>query len=187
MYAKFMKDLLIKKGKYIDNEIIVVEGNCSAIIQRILPQKFKDLESVTIPCYIGTIVVGKTLINLRVSINLMPLSMYKRLGNLKVVPTKSHYSWRSLNYTTLWCGWGCPCESQTINFLGELCYHGHRGGCQYSHNSRSTLHAHCKLCSGMGNDNLETSVKDQKVSFNLFDSTTTTSIENICFEQGTID
>lgn len=87
-----MKDLLIKKGKYIDNEIIVVEGNCSAIIQRILPQKFKDLESVTIPCYIGTIVVGKTLINLRVSINLMPLSMYKRLGNLKVVPTKSHYS-----------------------------------------------------------------------------------------------
>ena len=42
LYTKFLKDLLTKKGKYIANEGIVVEGNCSATIQRILPQKFKD-------------------------------------------------------------------------------------------------------------------------------------------------
>lgn len=32
MYAKFVKDLLSKKGKYIDNESIKVKGNCSAVI-----------------------------------------------------------------------------------------------------------------------------------------------------------
>jgi len=31
-YSKFMKDILIKKGKYIDNENIVVGGYYSAII-----------------------------------------------------------------------------------------------------------------------------------------------------------
>jgi len=53
LYTKFMKDILTKKGKYIDNESIVVGGNCSAVIQRKLPEKFKDPESVTIPCTIG--------------------------------------------------------------------------------------------------------------------------------------
>ena len=58
-----------------------MEGNCSAVIQRILPQKFKDLGSVTIPCSIGAVSVGKALIDLGASINLMPLSMYRRIGN----------------------------------------------------------------------------------------------------------
>ena len=35
LYTKFLKDLLTKKGKYINNERIVMEGNCSAVIQRI--------------------------------------------------------------------------------------------------------------------------------------------------------
>jgi len=42
MYTKFLKDLLTKKGKYINNESIVIKGNYSVVIQRILPQKFKD-------------------------------------------------------------------------------------------------------------------------------------------------
>ena len=88
LYSKFMKDILTKKGKYIDNENIVVGGNCSAIIQRKLPKKFKDPESVTIPCTIGKEAADKALINLRASINLMPLSMCKRIGNLKINPTK---------------------------------------------------------------------------------------------------
>jgi len=32
LYTKFMKDILTKKGKYIDNERIVVGGNCSSVI-----------------------------------------------------------------------------------------------------------------------------------------------------------
>ncbi|XP_006577646.1 uncharacterized protein LOC114405183 [Glycine soja] len=88
LYSKFMKDILTKKGKYIENENIVVGGNCSAIIQRKLPKKFKDPRSVTIPCTIGKEAVNKAFIDLGASINLMPLSMCKRIGNLKIDPTK---------------------------------------------------------------------------------------------------
>ena len=63
LYTKFLKDLLTKKGKYIHNENIMVEGNCSAVIQRILPPKYKDPGSVTISCSIGVVSVGKALIN----------------------------------------------------------------------------------------------------------------------------
>jgi len=59
LYSKFLKDLLTKKGKYINNETIVVGGNCSTVIHK-LPPKFKDPGSVTIPCSIGDISVGKT-------------------------------------------------------------------------------------------------------------------------------
>ncbi|XP_006606637.1 uncharacterized protein [Glycine max] len=88
LYFKFLKNLLTKKGKYIHNDNIVVEGNCSAVIQRILPPKYKDLGSVTIPCSIGVVSVGKTIIDLGASINLMPLSMCRRIGELEIMPTR---------------------------------------------------------------------------------------------------
>lgn len=75
MYTKFAKHHLTKKGKYINNESIVVEDNCSALIQRTLPLKFKNPESVTISCSIGAVSVGRALIDLGASINLMFLSM----------------------------------------------------------------------------------------------------------------
>ena len=52
-----------------------MEGNCSVVIQRILPPKHKDPGVVTISCFIGEVVVGKVVIDLGASINLMPLSM----------------------------------------------------------------------------------------------------------------
>jgi len=62
LYARFLKDMLTKKNRYIHSDKIVVEGNCSAVIQRILPPKHKDPGVVTIPCSIGEIVVvGKYL------------------------------------------------------------------------------------------------------------------------------
>ena len=65
-----------------------MEGNYSAMIQKILPPKHKDLESVTIPCSIGEVIVGKALIDLGASINLMPLFMFRRLGELEIMPTR---------------------------------------------------------------------------------------------------
>ncbi|XP_028215070.1 uncharacterized protein LOC114397156 [Glycine soja] len=88
LYAKFLKDMLTKKNRYIHNDTIVVEGNCSAVIQCILPLKHKDPGSVTIPCSIGEITMGKTLIDLGASINLMPLSMCRKLGELEIMPTR---------------------------------------------------------------------------------------------------
>ncbi|XP_006579193.1 uncharacterized protein [Glycine max] len=87
LYAKFLKDILTKKNQYIHSDTIVVEGKCSVVIQRILPPKHKDPRSVTIPCSIGEIDVGKALIDFGASINLMPLSMCRRLGELEIMPT----------------------------------------------------------------------------------------------------
>ena len=59
LYSKFLKDMLTRKNKYIHSENIVVEGNCSAVTQKILPPKHKDPGSVTIPYSIDEVLVGK--------------------------------------------------------------------------------------------------------------------------------
>ena len=46
LYYKFLKDMLTRNNKYIQSENIIVEGNCCVVIQRILPPKHKDPESV---------------------------------------------------------------------------------------------------------------------------------------------
>ncbi|XP_006593075.1 uncharacterized protein [Glycine max] len=84
----FLKDLLTKKSKYIHSDTIVVEGNFSTAIQRILPPKHKDPGSVTIPCSIGAVSVGKALIDLGASINLTLLSMCRRIEELEIMPTR---------------------------------------------------------------------------------------------------
>ncbi|XP_028196610.1 uncharacterized protein LOC114381535 [Glycine soja] len=88
LYSKFLKDMLTRKHKYIHRENIVVEGNCNAVIQKILPLKLKDPGSVTIPCSIGEVAVVKALIDLGANINLMPLSMCRRLGELEIMSTR---------------------------------------------------------------------------------------------------
>ncbi|XP_006593153.1 uncharacterized protein [Glycine max] len=87
-YAKFLKDMLTRKNKYIHSDTIVVEGNCSTVIHRFLPPKHKDPGNVTIPCSIGEVSIGKALIDLGASINLMPLSMCRTLGELEIMPTR---------------------------------------------------------------------------------------------------
>ena len=58
------------------------------MIQRNLLHKLKDLGNVIIPCSIGYVSIGKTLIDLGASINLMPLFMCQRIRNLKIAPTR---------------------------------------------------------------------------------------------------
>ncbi|XP_070037095.1 uncharacterized protein [Nicotiana tomentosiformis] len=52
-----------------------------------LPQKLNDPDSFTIPVRIGNIDVGHALYGLGVSINLMPLSLFKQLGLGAPIPT----------------------------------------------------------------------------------------------------
>ncbi|XP_014522210.1 uncharacterized protein LOC106778737 [Vigna radiata var. radiata] len=87
-YAKFLKELLTKKRKYTDKETIEVQGNCSAIIQKLLPPKLQDPGSFTIPCTIRDLEVGRALIDLGANINLMSLSMFKRIEGLELKPTR---------------------------------------------------------------------------------------------------
>ena len=65
LYAKFLKDTLTKKNQYIHSDRIVVEVNCSVVIQRILPPKHKDPGVVTILCSIGEVVVGQWSLRIR--------------------------------------------------------------------------------------------------------------------------
>ncbi|XP_014503149.1 uncharacterized protein LOC106763476 [Vigna radiata var. radiata] len=99
-YAKFLKELLSKKRKYIEEETIEVQGNCNVIIEKLIPPKLKDLGSFTIPYTIGNIYVGKALIDLGASINLMPLSMFKEIEGLELKPTRMtlQLADRSLKY-----------------------------------------------------------------------------------------
>jgi len=78
-YAKFMKELLTKKRKFNDQEIVELEAGCNAIIQKSLSQKSRDPGSFTLPVTIGNLTVGKALLDLGASINLMPLSMLKKI------------------------------------------------------------------------------------------------------------
>ncbi|XP_052732433.1 uncharacterized protein LOC128196235 [Vigna angularis] len=99
-YAKFLKEILTKKRKYIEEESIEVQGNYSAIIQKILPPKFKDPGSFTIPCTIRKLAVGKALIDMRANINLMSLSMFEKIEGLELKPTRMtlQLTDRSLKY-----------------------------------------------------------------------------------------
>ena len=60
---------------------------CSAVIQRSLPAKMKDLGIFTIPCSIGKYEFKKALCDSSASINLMPLSVVQRLSLGELLPT----------------------------------------------------------------------------------------------------
>ena len=53
---------------------------CSAFATRSLVQKKEDLGTFTIPCTVGSLHFAKALCDLGASINLMPLSIYKKFG-----------------------------------------------------------------------------------------------------------
>ena len=86
-YVKFMKEIMSNKKKLEAYGIVNLTKNCSAVIQRKLPKKLKDLGSFNIPCIIGEHTFSKTLCDLRESINLMPFSVAKNLNLGQNTPT----------------------------------------------------------------------------------------------------
>ena len=62
-------------------------ATCSAVIQKSLPAKMKDLDHFTIPCTIGKCEFKKALCDSGANINLMPLSVVQRLGLGELTPT----------------------------------------------------------------------------------------------------
>ena len=52
-YAKFLKDIISKKRKLEEHEIVMLTKESNGILQKKLPPKLKDLGSFTIPCTIG--------------------------------------------------------------------------------------------------------------------------------------
>ena len=85
--AKFMKDILNRKRKIVEEGVVSLTATCSAVIQRSLPIKMQDPSIFIIPCTIGNSEMGKALCDFGASINLMPLSVVKRLSLGKLTPT----------------------------------------------------------------------------------------------------
>ncbi|XP_065616476.1 uncharacterized protein LOC111986064 [Quercus suber] len=86
-YAKFLKDIISKKRKLEEHETVMLTEESSAILQKKLPPKLKDPGSFTIPCTIGKSYFDRALCDLGASINLMPLSIFKKLGLGEAKPT----------------------------------------------------------------------------------------------------
>ncbi|XP_070029384.1 uncharacterized protein [Nicotiana sylvestris] len=86
-YAKMMKDLMSRKFDFQDLATVTLTQICSAVVTRPVAEKLSDPGSFTIPCTIGNFAFAKALCDLGVSINLMPLAIYKRLGIGRARPT----------------------------------------------------------------------------------------------------
>ena len=87
-YARFLKEMLTKKRKFPEDERVELEAGCSAIIQKSIPQKSRDPGSFTLPISVGNLYIGKALLDLGASINLIPLSMLRKIGEIDVRPTR---------------------------------------------------------------------------------------------------
>ncbi|XP_057760562.1 uncharacterized protein LOC130980938 [Arachis stenosperma] len=88
LYAKFLKELMTRKRNWGEKETVVLTEECSAIIQKKLPQKMKDPGSFQIPYIIGDITIEKALCDLGASINLMSLNMMSRMRIEEAKPTR---------------------------------------------------------------------------------------------------
>ncbi|XP_042032221.1 uncharacterized protein LOC121778896 [Salvia splendens] len=84
--SKFTKDYLA--GKVNEEGRLITEENVSVAIQRSdLPSKKTDPGMFTLPISIGDIQVEHAMCDLGASINVLPYSIYKKLGEAKLVDT----------------------------------------------------------------------------------------------------
>ncbi|XP_062100217.1 uncharacterized protein LOC133806100 [Humulus lupulus] len=86
-YVKFLKDILTKKRRVGEFEMVALTEGCSAILKNKIPPKLKDPGSFTIPISIGGRELDKALCDLGASINFMPMSTFKKLGIGEARPT----------------------------------------------------------------------------------------------------
>ena len=85
-YDKVMNDILRRHRKIVEG-VVSLTATYIAVIWRSLPEKMQDLGSFTIPYTIGNFEMGKSLCDSGASINMMPLSIVKRLILGELTPT----------------------------------------------------------------------------------------------------
>ncbi|GKF04117.1 reverse transcriptase domain-containing protein, partial [Tanacetum coccineum] len=87
-FASMFKSLLNNKEKLFDLAKTLVNENCSAVILKTLPEKLGDPGKFLISCDFSEIVECLALADLSASINLMPLSIWKKLSLPELTPTR---------------------------------------------------------------------------------------------------
>ncbi|XP_057747476.1 uncharacterized protein LOC130966673 [Arachis stenosperma] len=86
-YIKCMKELMTKKSTLKGGQTVVMNKKCSVITQKDFPTKKKDPGSFHIPCAIGETMIDRKFCDLGASINVMPLSLMKKLKINELKPT----------------------------------------------------------------------------------------------------
>ncbi|GJU12382.1 reverse transcriptase domain-containing protein [Tanacetum coccineum] len=86
-YQKMLKSLLSNKEKLLELANTPLNENCSAVILKKLPEKLRFPGKFLIPCGFSELKC-KALADLGASINLMPLSVWKKLGLPDLIYTR---------------------------------------------------------------------------------------------------
>ncbi|GJW31702.1 reverse transcriptase domain-containing protein [Tanacetum coccineum] len=86
--APTIKSLLMNKEKMLELAKIPLNENCSAMLLKKLLEKLGDLGKFLIPCDFPGMDVCHALADLGASINLMPLSIWKKLSLPELTPTR---------------------------------------------------------------------------------------------------
>ncbi|GKC61682.1 hypothetical protein Tco_1089280 [Tanacetum coccineum] len=86
-FDSIFKSLLNNKEKLFDLAKTLVNENCSAVILKKLPEKLRDPSKFLIPCDFLELVECLALADLGTIINLMRLSIWKKLSPPEVTPT----------------------------------------------------------------------------------------------------
>ncbi|GJW64175.1 reverse transcriptase domain-containing protein [Tanacetum coccineum] len=87
-FAPTIKSLVINKEKLLELAKIPLNENCSAMLLKKLPEKLGDPGKFLIPCNFPGMDVCHALADLGASINLMPLSIWKKLSLPELTPTR---------------------------------------------------------------------------------------------------
>ncbi|CAL8089123.1 unnamed protein product [Prunus armeniaca] len=98
--AKFLKDLCTNKRRFKEHEQVALSEEVSAVLQRKLPPKLKDPGSFSIPCIVSDFKFQKAVLDLGVSINLMPHYIYVKLnlGELQATFVSIQLAVRTIRY-----------------------------------------------------------------------------------------
>ncbi|KAL4289997.1 hypothetical protein GQ457_14G014470 [Hibiscus cannabinus] len=86
-YAKFLKDMVSRKKQIEEFETTAATETCLALMHNKVPAKKADPRSFTIECSIGHNYSTKALCDPGASINLMPKSVFQKLGIGEAKPT----------------------------------------------------------------------------------------------------
>ncbi|KAK8660303.1 hypothetical protein V6N13_051231 [Hibiscus sabdariffa] len=86
-YAKFLKDMVTRKKRIEEFETAAATETCLALMHNKVPAKKTDPGSFTIECFIGHNYPTKALCDPGASINLMPKSVFQKLGIGEAKPT----------------------------------------------------------------------------------------------------
>nr|GEV21664.1 reverse transcriptase domain-containing protein [Tanacetum cinerariifolium] len=87
-FASTIKSLLTNKDKLFELAKILLNENCSVMLHKKLPEKLRDLDKFLIPCNFLRMDVGHALADLGASINLMLLSIWKKISLPELTPTR---------------------------------------------------------------------------------------------------